>query len=97
MFAASIYAPYQNDWRAIKGLQMQGVITLLTDDQRPKFEALYFAQFPEIVKIIDSSSTEYEAKIGKAFKTSAYYSFTPTYIRMTDNSGTFASRKEWFF
>ena len=96
-FAASIYAPYQNDWQAIKGLQMQGVITLLKDDQRPEFEALYFARFPEIVKIIDSPSTEQEAKIANAFKISAYYGFTPTYIRMTDNSDSFANRKEWSF
>jgi uncharacterized protein YhbP (UPF0306 family) len=96
-FAASIYAPYQDNWQAIKGLQMQGQVTQLLDDQRSEFEALYFARFPEILTIIDSPSTEQEAKIAKAFKKSAYYRFSPTYIRMTDNSDSFANRKEWFF
>ena len=96
-FAASIYAPYQNDWQAIKGLQMQGAITVLVDDQRPEFEALYFARFPEVLTIIDSPGTLHEVTIANAFKTSTYYRFSPTYIRMTDNSDSFANRKEWFF
>ena len=34
--AASIYAPYKDDWQAIKGVQMNGQITKLDDHQRER-------------------------------------------------------------
>ena len=95
--AASIYAPYLDDWQAIKGLQMQGKICKLANDEGKQFEALYFDRFPEILRIIPKSSSEYEAKIATDFPKSSYFVFNPFYIRITDNSDSFGSRKEWYF
>lgn len=95
--AGSIYAAYQDDWQLIKGVQMQGLITRLADSERAQFEMLYFSRFPEIRKIIDNPSSEQEIKIAGAFKGSAYYRFSPAYIRTTDNSDSFANRQEWHF
>ena len=95
--AASIYAPYKDDWQAIKGLQMHGQITELAYQQRKEFETLYFMRFPEIKKIIERPGTEHEEKIASAFEKSGYFYFSPTYIRITDNSDSFANRQEWYF
>ena len=95
--AASIYAPYKDDWQAIKGVQMKGQITKLDDHQRESFESLYFSRFPEISKIIERPNSEHEEKIASAFVKSGYFYFSPTYIRITDNSDSFANRREWFF
>lgn len=95
--AGSIYAAYASDWQAIQGVQMQGLIAPLTDSERTQFEMLYFSRFPEISKIIDNPSSHQETKIAGAFKNSTYYRFSPTYIRVTDNSDAFANRQEWRF
>lgn len=95
--AGSIYAAYQDDWQLIKGVQMQGLIAPLADLERAQFEVLYFSRFPEIRKIIDNPSSQQETKIAGAFKNSTYYCFSPTYIRVTDNSDAFANRQEWHF
>lgn len=97
VIAASIYAPYLDDWQAIKGLQMQGQVVKLANNQKEQFEALYFNRFPEILRIIDRPSSQQEEKIASAFEKSGYFVFSPTYIRITDNSDSFANRKEWHF
>jgi len=93
--AASIYTSYDGDWQAIKGLQMQGAIAEISKNHRQQFATIYFARFPEIAKIIHSPTSEQQQKIAAAFEKSGYYSFTPTYIRATDNADQFANRREW--
>lgn len=95
--AASIYVGYQGDWQAIQGLQMHGAIVEVDRQEQALWESAYFARFPEVAKMIDSPASQKEQKIAKAFEKSGKYRFTPSFIRVTDNSDQFASKNEWTF
>lgn len=95
--AGSIYAGYQGDWQTIKGVQMHGAISELTDDALQHWQTVYFACFPEVAEMIDKPVTEQQKKIASAFKRIGKFSFTPSLIRLTDNSAEFADRNQWTF
>jgi len=93
----SIYANYTGDWQAIRGLQMQGSIAEVSQNNREHWQSVYFARFPEVAEIINSPQSEQQQKIAAAFTNSGYYCFAPSYIRATDNSQQFASHQSWDF
>ena len=95
--AGSIYAGYQGDWQTIKGVQMHGAISELTKDAIQHWQTVYFARFPEVAEMIDKPVTEQQKKIASAFKCSGKFSFTPSLIKLTDNSAEFADRNQWTF
>ena len=95
--AASLYASYQGDWQAIKGLQMQGLINEVDQSQTLHWQSIYFARFPEVAELINNPTTEQQQKIASAFERSGKFSFTPSLIKLTDNSGRFAERNQWTF
>ena len=95
--AGSIYVSYKGDWQAIQGLQMHGTIVEVDRQEQELWQASYFARFPEVANMINSPALEKEQKIAKAFEKSGKYRFSPSYIRVTDNSDQFASKNEWTF
>ena len=95
--AASIYAGYQGDWQAIKGVQMHGAISELNEDSIQHWKTIYFARFPEVAEMINNPASEQQKKIASAFERSGKFSFTPSLIKLTDNSAEFAARNEWLF
>jgi uncharacterized protein YhbP (UPF0306 family) len=95
--AGSIYAGYQGDWQTIKGVQMHGAISELTDDALQHWQTVYFARFPEVAEMINKPVSEQQKKITSAFNRSGKFSFTPSLIRLTDNSAEFADRNQWNF
>lgn len=95
--AGSIYAGYQGDWQTIKGIQMHGAISELTEGGIQHWQTVYFARFPEVAEMIDKPVTEQQKKIASAFERSGKFSFTPSLIRLTDNSAEFADRNQWTF
>ena len=95
--AGSIYAGYQGDWQTIKGVQMHGAISELTDDALQHWHTVYFARFPEVAEMINKPVSEQQKKIASAFNRSGKFSFTPSLIRLTDNSAEFADRNQWNF
>ncbi len=95
--AGSIYASYKGDWQAIQGLQMHGAIVEVDQQEEVLWQTTYFARFPEVANMISSPVSEAEQKIAQAFEKSGKYKFTPSFLRVTDNSDQFASKKEWNF
>ena len=95
--AASIYTGYQGDWQAIKGLQMHGSICEIAQDLMEDWQSVYFSRFPEIAEMINNPDSEQQNQIANAFKRSGKYSFTPSLIKLTDNSGRFAEHNQWTF
>lgn len=95
--AGSIYAGYQGDWQTIKGVQMHGAISELTDNALQHWQTVYFARFPEVAEIINNPASQQQKKIASAFKRSGKFSFTPSLIKLTDNSAKFADRNQWTF
>lgn len=95
--AASIYAGYQGDWQAIKGLQMHGTISELSREAEEHWQSIYFSRFPEVAEIIRQPVSDQQKKIASAFERSGKFSFTPSLIRLTDNSAAFSERNQWTF
>jgi uncharacterized protein YhbP (UPF0306 family) len=95
--AASIYVAYQGDWQAIKGLQMHGVVLEIKQNSIEHWRSVYFARFPEVAEMIANPISEQQKKIATAFESSGKFSFTPSLVRLIDNSAEFASRNEWVF
>ena len=95
--AGSIYASYKADWQAIQGIQMHGTIVEVDQQEQDLWRTMYFARFPEVANMINSPASEKEQNIAKAFEKSGKYRFTPRFLRVTDNSDQFASKKEWNF
>jgi len=95
--AASVYANYCGDWQAIRGLQMEGFISVVGQEDSAHWQSLYFARFPEVAEIINSPQSEQQQKISVAFAKAGYYCFSPSRICATDNSQQFASRQQWDF
>ena len=95
--AGSIYASYKADWQAIQGIQMHGTIVEVDQQEQDLWRTTYFARFPEVANMIHSPASKKEQNIAKAFEKSGKYRFTPRFLRVTDNSDQFASKKEWNF
>ena len=95
--SASIYSDYTGNWQSICGAQMSGAITVVSDEQKPYVENLYFARFPEIKGLIDSPQGDQEQRIGAAFGKSFFYRVEPRFVRFTNNGDSFAGRTEWHF
>lgn len=95
--AGSIYASYKGDWQTIKGLQMHGAINELAEELEDHWQSVYFSRFPEVATIINNPISDQQKKIASAFERSGKFSFTPSFIRLTDNSGEFANRNQWTF
>lgn len=95
--AASIYSDYTGQWQSIRGAQMQVTITQVDESKTAPIEALYFSRFPDIKTLIDNPQTKQEQLIGAAFAKSFFYKVTPSFVRFTNNSDSFAGRSEWRF
>jgi len=95
--SASIYSNYSGNWQSICGTQMSGVISVVSDEEKPFVENLYFTRFPEIKGLIDSPQDDQEKRIGAAFGKSFFYRIEPLFVRFTNNGDSFAGRTEWHF
>ena len=83
--------------RRFKVYKCTVLLLKLTSRKKQHWHATYFARFPEVANIINAPASEKEQKIAKGFEKSGKYKFTPSFIRMTDNSDKFASKNEWNF
>ena len=53
--------------------------------------------YTEVKALIDRPASEQETRIGQAFGKSHFYLVTPSFVRFTNNSDSFAGRTEWQF
>ncbi|MBI4318934.1 MAG: pyridoxamine 5'-phosphate oxidase family protein [Chloroflexi bacterium] len=91
--AATINEDYR-DWRAIKGIQLEGTAHLVTGRlERAKATALYLRKYPFVSELFSSPG-----KVGKAVfsKVSAttLYKIVPSRIFFIDNEKSFGQREE---
>ncbi|MEW6567163.1 MAG: pyridoxamine 5'-phosphate oxidase family protein [Chloroflexota bacterium] len=80
--AAALY-PASSDWRELRGLQLQGRVTVLEGSRRQQALDLYRARFPFL------------AELEAAVRASGLYCFTPTWVRLIDNRRGFGHQQEW--
>ena len=95
--AVSIYTEYTGAWQSIRGVQIHASITRVAESERASIAQRYFERFPEVKALIDRPASEQETRIGQAFGKSHFYRVTPSFVRFTNNSDSFAGRTEWQF
>lgn len=86
--AATIQQDY-DDWRAIKGIQMEGGVTRLEGLEQAHALLRYGKKFPIVANIAHAPDA-----IARAFRRVAWYRFTPTRVYFVDNAQGFGHRDE---
>ncbi len=80
--AVAIY-PQIEDWRALRGVQMQGSARQVEPGERRRAQALYQRRFPFV------------AAFSELIGDSALYRFVPAWVRWIDNRRGFGFQEEW--
>ena len=83
--AGTIQEDYR-DWPAIKGIQLEGDVVLLTGEQRASAEALYSQRYP----FIQQANPQIRAGLAKV----NWYRLQPTRLYFIDNSIRLGHRDE---
>ncbi|OQY90030.1 MAG: hypothetical protein B6D41_10040 [Chloroflexi bacterium UTCFX4] len=86
--AVTIQEDY-DDWRAIKGIQLEGNVTRLEGLEQARAILLYGKKFSIVGNIARAP-----AEIARAFSRVAWYRVTPTRVYFVDNSQAFGHRDE---
>ncbi len=81
--AAVAMFPQIGDWRALRGVQMQGSARLVESKDRGAAQAIYQRRFPFV------------AAFSELIGESSFYRFVPSWVRWIDNRRGFAFQKEW--
>jgi uncharacterized protein len=90
--AATVHADCAS-WRQIRGLQIDGRVTLLDGPERAEGMALYLARFPEVQAMTEGSGDSDEQRIARRLEAAALYRLTPVSIRLIDNTRGFGFRE----
>jgi uncharacterized protein YhbP (UPF0306 family) len=89
--AVTIQEDYQ-DWRAIKGIQLEGHVELVDSLlEKAKALAIYARKYPDVIKLFTDPSS---GVFHKAFLKVKFYCVTPAKVFFIDNSQGFGKRQE---
>lgn len=80
--AVAIY-PHIEDWRALRGVQMQGSARQVDPTERGRAQAIYQRRFPFV------------AAFSELIGDSSFYRFVPAWVRWIDNRRGFGFQEEW--
>jgi uncharacterized protein YhbP (UPF0306 family) len=86
--SAAVHEDY-TDWREIKGVQLEGIASMLAGEEEEKARRLYGAKFPIIGK-----PEQAPASIAKALAKVRWYKLVPERLYFIDNSAGFGHRDE---
>jgi len=80
------------DWRKIKGIQLEGTVTLVDSlGEKAKAMAAYARKYPEIIKLFTNPTS---GGLYKAFLKVRFYCVVPERIFYIDNEQGFGKREE---
>ena len=89
--AVTIQEDYQ-DWRKIKGIQLEGRVALVDGMlEKTKAMAIYAAKYPEIIKLFTNPAN---GLFYKAFLKVKFYCVMPDKVFFIDNAQGFGKRQE---
>lgn len=89
--AVTVQEDYQ-DWRAIKGIQLEGRVELVDGVlQKAKALAIYARKYPDVIKLFTDPSS---GVFHKAFLKVKFYCVTPEKLFFIDNAQGFGKRQE---
>ena len=81
-----------HDWRKIKGIQLEGTVSLVDSlMEKAKAMAVYARKYPEVIKVFTNPSS---GIFHKAFLKVKFYCVTPERLFYIDNEQGFGKRQE---
>ena len=83
-----------SDWFTIRGLQIEGSVTVSPVQERERVLALYLNKFSGLSRLRDKPSNEQEKLIVDRLMASDFYCLKPSKIRLIDNSRGFGFKAE---
>jgi uncharacterized protein YhbP (UPF0306 family) len=86
--SAAVHEDYA-DWKEIKGVQLEGVASVLAGDEEEQARRLYGAKFPVVGKLEQAP-----ASIVKALAKVRWYRLIPERLYFIDNSAGFGHRDQ---
>ena len=86
--SATVHADY-SDWKEIKGVQMEGLVSTLAGEEEEEARRVYGAKFPVVGKLEQAP-----ASIIKALAKVRWYRLIPERLYFIDNSAGFGHRDE---
>ena len=90
LVAADINQDYQ-DWRAIRGVQLEGMAERVGPLEFPNILALYCRKFPDVKEFLTEGGI---FRIAGKLVSAHFYRVTPTRIHYLDNRVAFGRRRE---
>ncbi len=96
--SASAFATVNADtdrWADVRGLQIEGRVSVLTGLERMKGLRHYLAKFTDVRALFESPASDDERTIAARLKAASLYRLEPTWIRLIDNSRWFGYRVEF--
>jgi hypothetical protein len=80
----------QDDWRAIQGVQLEGVCEEITNPvEAARALKIYAAKYPFIADLLRAPK-----ELGSAMAKARFHKITPTWIRLIDNTRGFGFKEE---
>lgn len=80
-----------SDWNEIKGMQIDGVAGVVSEEDREAVTEIYLAKFPALRNLHRAS------RIFRLFRESSFYRVSPNWIRLIDNSKGFGKKRARIF
>ncbi len=81
-------------WQSIQGLQIQGRVSVVADEDRSDVQALFLKKFPDVGDLLQAPVGSEGRMIADRLLQSAFYRITPSWIRFIDNTISFGHRSE---
>jgi hypothetical protein len=85
------------DWGAIKGLQLDGVASVVSESDRDGVIETYLAKFPSLQKLYQAPENEQDRQVVARLLESHFYRISPKWVRLIDNSKGFGHKDETSF
>ena len=93
--AVSIFEQNQ-PWQSIRGVQIEGHLSKVSDKKRNQIETLYCEKFTFLKNILEAVDDEGAEQVKQRFQSSDFYAVTPDFVRFIDNSRGFGFKEEYY-
>ncbi len=81
-------------WREIRGLQLQGQVTVLEGLARLSALKTYLSKFPDVSSLLERPQDKNEETIATRLREANIYRLSPDWIRLIDNGLGFGYKEE---
>jgi uncharacterized protein YhbP (UPF0306 family) len=83
-------------WHSIRGIQLEGTLSRISDENRDYIEQLYCEKFTFLRNILEAVDDEKSERVKQRFQASDFYVVTPGFIRFIDNARGFGFKEEYY-